>query len=88
MSEKTDTEKAILRYQDYVIKDGVFIGKFEEMYRDVPDPWGCVEKAGALPNRLLLSLLSEYSPCVRMLDVGCRMWVGCANSVASKSSAN
>jgi SAM-dependent methyltransferase len=26
-------------YHDYVIKDGKFIGKFEEMYRDCDDPW-------------------------------------------------
>ncbi|KQC04991.1 MAG: hypothetical protein APR53_09100 [Methanoculleus sp. SDB] len=27
------------KYQDYVIKDGEFIGKFEEMYREFEDPW-------------------------------------------------
>ena len=27
------------RYQDYVIKDGVIIGEFEEMYQDFNDPW-------------------------------------------------
>jgi len=26
-------------YHDYVIKDGKFIGKFEEMYADCKDPW-------------------------------------------------
>ncbi|UTW66320.1 class I SAM-dependent methyltransferase [bacterium SCSIO 12643] len=26
-------------YHDYVIKDGQFIGDFENMYRDCPDPW-------------------------------------------------
>ena len=30
-----------MKYQDYVIKDGQFIGRFEEMYRDVSDPWHC-----------------------------------------------
>jgi SAM-dependent methyltransferase len=28
-----------MSYQDYVIKDGKFIGKFEEMYQKFPDPW-------------------------------------------------
>ena len=28
-----------MAYQDYVIKDGKFIGKFEEMYQDYEDPW-------------------------------------------------
>ena len=27
------------RYQDYVIKDGKFVGDFDEMYRDFDDPW-------------------------------------------------
>jgi SAM-dependent methyltransferase len=27
------------RYQDYIIKDGKFIGKFEEMYQRFEDPW-------------------------------------------------
>jgi trans-aconitate methyltransferase len=27
------------RYQDYVIKDGRFVGRFEEMYKDFDDPW-------------------------------------------------
>lgn len=34
-------------YHDYVIKDGQFIGKFDEMYRDVPDPW----KQSTQPNK-------------------------------------
>ena len=28
-----------MKYQDFVIKDGRFIGKFEEMYKKFPDPW-------------------------------------------------
>ena len=27
------------RYQDYVIRDGRFIGDFEAMYQDHDDPW-------------------------------------------------
>jgi SAM-dependent methyltransferase len=27
------------KYQDYVIKDGTFIGEFEEMYKVFDDPW-------------------------------------------------
>lgn len=27
------------KYQDFVIKNGVFIGKFEEMYQRFPNPW-------------------------------------------------
>jgi len=31
------------RYQDYVIKDGKFIGNFEQMYKDFEDPWRQLE---------------------------------------------
>ena len=31
------------RYQDYVIKDGKFIVKFEEMYQKFEDPWHQME---------------------------------------------
>ena len=64
-----DTGKSC--YRDYVIRDGVFIGKFEEMYTDITDPWGCVEKVGILKNRLLLELLKEFGHQERVLDVGC-----------------
>ena len=29
-----------MKYQDLVIKDGKFVGKFEKMYQEVTDPWG------------------------------------------------
>lgn len=28
-----------MKYQDFVIRDGLFIGEFEEMYQRVDDPW-------------------------------------------------
>ncbi len=28
-----------MKYQDFVIKDGKFVGKFEEMYQQFEDPW-------------------------------------------------
>ena len=27
------------KYQDYVIRDGKFVGKFEEMYQKFDNPW-------------------------------------------------
>ena len=27
------------RYQDYIIRDGNLVGKFEQMYQDHKDPW-------------------------------------------------
>ena len=39
-------------YHDYVIKDGKFIGKFEEMYQNVDDPWQQTEEAGHSYSRM------------------------------------
>ena len=58
-------------YRDYVIVGGQFIGRFEEMYRDVEDPWGHTAQVDALPNRVLLELLREGNPPRTVLDLGC-----------------
>lgn len=33
-SSKKSAAEPWVRYQDYVIKDGRFVGRFEDMYRD------------------------------------------------------
>jgi SAM-dependent methyltransferase len=33
------TNKPAASYHDFVIKDGAFIGKFEDMYKQFDDPW-------------------------------------------------
>ncbi len=33
-----------MKYQDLVIKDGKFVGKFEEMYKKFSDPWHLLDK--------------------------------------------
>ncbi len=33
-----------IKYQDYVIKDGYFVGKFEEMNQKFSDPWHLLKK--------------------------------------------
>ena len=55
-------------YHEYVIKDGRFIGAFEEMYRACPDPWH-QDEVQPLVERIALSMLSQ--PCHRVLDIGC-----------------
>jgi len=37
-----ETERG--KYQDFVIKNGRFIGKFEEMYQKFSDPWKLLKK--------------------------------------------
>ncbi|GBF41329.1 probable Methyltransferase [Leptospira ellinghausenii] len=44
---------------------------FEEMYKDLSDPWGCEEKNSSITNRLFLELLlDENSSYNRILDLG------------------
>ncbi len=33
-----------MKYKNYVIKNGKFIGKFEEMYQKFNDPWNLLRK--------------------------------------------
>lgn len=49
------------RYQDYVIKDGKFVGKFEEMYRKFDDPWHQSEEKN---NQI------SYARNITLLNIG------------------
>ena len=33
-----------IKYKDYVIKNGKFVGKFDEMYQKFSDPWNLLKK--------------------------------------------
>lgn len=58
-------------YRDYVIKDGRFIGKFEEMYQNVDDPWEHGEAKGP-QYAIALHLLDRYNVKPKtILDIGC-----------------
>lgn len=59
-------------YRDYFIKDGRFIGEFEQMYQHVDDPWFCVEKRHSLYNDLLITVVKHAAPeHGRILEAGC-----------------
>jgi SAM-dependent methyltransferase len=59
------------RYQDYVIKDGHFVGEFEQMYRDYDDPWRqTVIEKGASDKAVALHLMRKLD-VTRVLDLGC-----------------
>jgi SAM-dependent methyltransferase len=63
------------RYQDYVIRDGKFIGEFEQMYRDFADPWNettCEHFASekAVGINLLSRLKAQYG-IRKVMEVGC-----------------
>lgn len=65
--------KKYSRYQDYVIRDGEFVGDFESMYQDHEDPWHqsapvyTPEKLHLLATIKRLSIKQE----VRIIDIGC-----------------
>lgn len=59
------------RYQDYVISDGRFVGKFEDMYRNAAEvPWHQHETVNAVFSDLTVTLLRRQHP-QSLLDVGC-----------------
>lgn len=55
-----DSEKLVMR------------GEFEEMYRDIPDPWGCDKNALSRNNRIFLEILFPPARTFKnFLDIGC-----------------
>ena len=62
--------KKYKRYQDYVIKDGKFIGEFEEMYNDFDDPWEQSKEALMPEKNIALSHIKGFKRN-RRLELGC-----------------
>ena len=59
------------RYQDYVIKDGRLIGKFDEMYKNADEvPWHQDATARAIFSDHTVTLIRRLKP-KSLLDVGC-----------------
>ena len=50
------------RYQDYVIRDGKFVGKFEEMYQKFDDPWHQSEDGmfNNLSRKVVCHFINQY----------------------------
>ena len=50
-----------MKYKDFIIKDGKFIGKFEEMYKKFDDPWLLLknEKKGNLNYKIICTTILE-----------------------------
>ena len=67
------TKRPSLSYNDYVIKDGRFIGEFERMYQDCDDPWHQDHGTPVSVQRARKHALSMLGPhqFARILDVGC-----------------
>ena len=59
------------RYQDYVIKNGQFVGEFEKVYQDFEDPWEqTTREKFAIEKFIGILLLSKYNH-KRPLEYGC-----------------
>jgi len=54
-----DKEKNVLR------------GEFEQMYKDIEDPWGCYKYADSLNNKIFLEILFYKRQFKKVLDIGC-----------------
>jgi SAM-dependent methyltransferase len=57
-------------YHDYVFKDGKMVGRFQEMYRDIPNPWPQQQDVDALRYRIIRTYLEDKG-VQTILDVGC-----------------
>ena len=81
--------KKISNYQDFIIKNGRFIGKFEEMYQLIDDPWN-YKKIGNqnIDYKIILNycdLIKELNnkKNIKVLEVGCGIGI-LSNLLAKK----
>ncbi len=57
-------------YHDYVIKDGVFIGKFDDMYKDCDNPW--LQKDAVIQAHKMACMASiNMAKPKKVLEIGC-----------------
>lgn len=58
-------------YQDYVIKDGLLVGEFEQMYQDYDDPWEqTTREEFASEKAVTLNLIKKLN-AQRVIELGC-----------------
>jgi len=67
-----------LKYQDLVIKNGKFVGKFEEMYQKFSDPWNLLKKnkldrGGNLNYKIIYDYCNKLKQKKKLitLEIGC-----------------
>lgn len=70
MESSKDDWKDQVRCQDYVIKDGQFIGQFEQVYKQFPDPWGQLSADSSMAQAITIQALKK-SGVVNVLEIGC-----------------
>jgi SAM-dependent methyltransferase len=60
----------MMKYQDYVIKDGKFVGEFDLMYKEFSDPWEQSKEIYATDNAIVINLIKR-SHAKRIIELGC-----------------
>ncbi len=69
-----------MKYQDYVIKDGRFVGKFDSMFLKCKDPWRLLEKnkkSTMINYRIIIELCKHIREKlnkkrkIKTLEIGC-----------------
>ncbi len=63
------------RYQDYVIKDGEFVGKFEEMYQKFDNPWHQIEATKNSYARHAALMSIKNHGIKSLIEIGCGLGV-------------
>jgi predicted TPR repeat methyltransferase len=64
------------KYQDLVIKDGKFVGKFEELYQKFSDPWNLL-KENKSGHNLNYQIIFNYCKKLRKLKKMTTLEIGC-----------
>ena len=60
-----------MKYQDFVIKNGIFIGDFENMYQNFEDPWDQSTREKNSFEKLYGLDLIEKNNFSNVLELGC-----------------
>jgi ubiquinone/menaquinone biosynthesis C-methylase UbiE len=76
-------------YHDYVIKDGKFIGKFEEMYKEYDDPWMQSQQPNRYSRKMAIMNIKRYG-IKSIVEYGCGLgyyadWIFKETGIVCKS---
>lgn len=58
-------------YRDYVIKDGAFVGRFEDMYRECDDPWEQTKDVANNYSKMATIASVHRLGYRKVLEIGC-----------------
>ncbi len=68
-------------------QNGTLRGEFEEMYRDIKDPWGCETGKSSLNNRIFVDIVFDGNRHFdRILDIGCGLG-GLLDTIRTRNGA-